>query len=166
MTAQLRTKTMCPLATSTTKSERVQGAKTFATLRFAGDALEPERISGLLGIQPTHAYRKGQLFSPGPRSPQRLGRTGVWYLATDHLVTSNDLAEHLRFLANLLHPESENARGRLGRLRDLIGAERLEAHVTCFWHGPSGAREPGIPPEIAALFQWLPADLEKDFATD
>ena len=52
----------------------------FATLRFTGNALEPNEISRVLKEEPTRAYRKGQRYRPGPRSPEITGKTGVWYL--------------------------------------------------------------------------------------
>ena len=42
----------------------------FATLRFGGNALEPNEISRVLKEEPTRAYRKGQRYRPGPRSPE------------------------------------------------------------------------------------------------
>src|SRR5205809_3955808 len=63
--------------TSMTNSENTLG--TYATLRFAGDALDPDEISSILRTQPTRAYRKGQKYSPGPRSPEVIGKTGIWY---------------------------------------------------------------------------------------
>ena len=54
----------------------------FATLRFAGDALNPDEISRVVGQQPTRAYRRGQRYKPGPRSPDITGKTGVWYFST------------------------------------------------------------------------------------
>lgn len=137
----------------------------FATLRFAGDALDPEEISRLLDISPTHAYRKGESFSPGPRTPRVVGRTGVWYLSTDRAVSSPALADHLHYLVRLLMPEPDSD-GRLRRLHELMRRARLEAHVTCFWRGGKGEPEPPIPPDVAEIFGRLPADIETDFGTD
>ena len=52
-----------------------QSTRAFATLRFAGDALEPNEISRVLKEEPTRAYRKGQRYRPGPgalKLPARL----------------------------------------------------------------------------------------------
>jgi hypothetical protein len=37
-------------------------SEVFATLRFAGDALNPDEISRVVGEQPTRAYRRGQKY--------------------------------------------------------------------------------------------------------
>ncbi len=139
--------------------------KAFATLRFAGDALDPEEISRALGTNPTRAYRKGEGFSPGPRTPRVVGRTGVWFLSTDKLVSSQDLHDHLRYLVRVLMPEPHHEE-RLACIRELMQRKHLEAHVTCFWYGSEGEPEPTIPPEAAAAFARLPADIETDFRTD
>ena len=72
-------------ATSMTKSENT--IRTYATLRFAGDALDPDEISRVVKEQPTRAYRKGQRYRPGPRSPEVTGKTGVWYFSTKHVAS-------------------------------------------------------------------------------
>lgn len=52
------------------------------TLRVAGDALVPDEISRLLGVQPTTSYRLGDLIGArregGPRA-----RTGCWHLTPE-----------------------------------------------------------------------------------
>ena len=68
MTAWSRTSAASLSATSMTNSE--QPTRAFATLRFAGDALDPDEISCVLDQQPTRAYRKGERYRPGPRSPE------------------------------------------------------------------------------------------------
>lgn len=142
-----------------------RSAPAFATLRFAGDALDPEAISHILDISPTQAYRKGGSFSPGPRTPRVTGRTGIWYLSTDRAVSSPELAEHLRYLVRILMPEPESG-SRLRRLREAMRRARLEAHITCFWRGGKGEPEPIIPPDVVEIFGRLPADVETDFDTE
>ena len=78
------------LATSTMKTEVGADPKAFVTLRFAGDELSPEEISTILPVEPTRAHRKGAEFFAGPRTGYRSGRTGIWFLATDKLVRSDD----------------------------------------------------------------------------
>ena len=55
--------------------------RAFATLRFAGDALDPDEISDVVKESPTKAHRKGELYRPSPRSPEVTGKTGIWYSA-------------------------------------------------------------------------------------
>jgi len=45
-------------------------------LRIFGDDLIPEEVSALLGCEPTHAYRKGQV----RQTPSYIAKTGSWLL--------------------------------------------------------------------------------------
>jgi hypothetical protein len=82
MTARSRMRLAMSSGTSTTKSDN-QMIRAFATLRFAGDALDPDEISRVVKEQPTKAYRKGQIYRSGPHGPNVIGRTGVWYFSTN-----------------------------------------------------------------------------------
>jgi len=142
MTAWSRTSRASLSATSMTNSE--QPIRAFATLRFAGDALDPDEISRVLDQQPTRAYRKGERYRPGPRSPEIIGKTGVWYFSTRRNIASNDLADHLDAVVRLILPFADADR-RLRELRGIMEREHLQAHVTCFWRGPPDAPKPSIP---------------------
>lgn len=83
------------LEMSTTKTEVNADGKALVTLRFVGDALDPDEISALLPVKPTRAHRKGEEFFAGRRAGNLRGRTGMWFLATDKLVPSENLQEHL-----------------------------------------------------------------------
>ena len=137
--------------------------KAYATLRFAGDRLEPREISDVLGVNPTRAYRKGERYPAGPRTGELTGRTGVWLLSTENVVNGSDLDRHLSYLVNLIF-ESEPSRA--AALRQLIVRRDLKAHVSCFWHGRAGARAPSIPAPVIEAFKQLSAEIETDFATD
>jgi len=152
-----------PSATSMTNSENTMRA--FATLRFAGDALDPDEISRVVKEQPTRAYRKGERYRPGPRSPEVTGKTGVWYFSTRRKIQSKDLTDHLDALVTLIFPFADQDR-RLKELHDIMERENLQAHVTCFWRGPSGANQPSIPSVVSGALHRLPADIEVDFATE
>jgi Domain of unknown function (DUF4279) len=150
-------------ATSVTNSE--QPTRAFATLRFAGDTLDPVEISRILNEEPTRAYRKGQRYRPSERSPEITGKTGVWYLSTRRTIPGDDLTDHLDALVRVIFPFAD-ADKRLKELRDIMEREDLEAHVTCFWRGPSDAPTPSIPLNVTAWLQRLPADIEADFANE
>jgi len=107
--------------------------KAYATLRFAGDKLEPREISDVLRVEPTRAYRKGERYLAGPRTGELTGRTGIWFLSTENAVRGFDLDRHLSYLSNLIF-ESEPSRA--AALRRLIAVRNLKAHISCFWHGP------------------------------
>jgi Domain of unknown function (DUF4279) len=145
-----------------TKSENP--IRAFATLRFAGDALEPDEISSVIKERPSRAYRKGEIFRPGPRSPEVTGKTGMWYFSTRRKIQSNDLADHLNALERLISPFGDRD-GRLKELRDIMERRNLQAHVTFFWRGPPGVQRPSISPVATATLLRLPADIEPDIET-
>src|SRR5712691_3892297 len=120
------------LATSTTKTDAKIDRKAFVTLRFAGDELDPAEISAILSIAPTRAHKKGEEFVAGPHAGKLRGRNGIWFLATDKLVDSDDLADHLRFVQELLCP-APGGDSRIAKLRDILERTHSRAHITCFW---------------------------------
>jgi hypothetical protein len=134
-------------------------------LRVSGDDLVPDEVTKIIKILPTKAYAKGEHYSGGPRSPDLIGRTGVWYFATDGVVAGNHLADHLAFLSRLLLPGSGEA-GPLPRLQQLLRRRSLRVYVTCFWHGPEDARKPSIPRSVTDLLKLIPAEIETDFDVD
>jgi len=137
--------------------------KAYATLRFAGDELEPREISDVLGVEPTRVYRKGERYFAGPRTGKLTGRTGIWLLSTEDAVCGSDLDRHLSYLANLVF---KNEPGRAAALSRLIAGRDLKAHVSCFWHGRAGASIPSISASVVEAFKQLPAEIETDFDTD
>lgn len=73
--------------------------------------------------------------------------------------------DHIGFLLYLLLP----APGDLNRviaLGDLVKRRNLQSHVTCFWHGKSGARKPTIPGAVPKIFELISADVETDFDSE
>src|SRR6266853_1568335 len=129
------------LATSTTKTDAQAGRKAFVTLRFAGDDLDPREISAILPVKPTRAHKKGEEFFAGPSAGKLRGRTGMWFLATDDFVRSDDLGDHLRFVQEMLYP-APNDEGRVPELRKVLERTHSNAHVTCFWRGDLGETAP------------------------
>src|SRR5436309_2760287 len=136
-----------PLATSTTKTDSQTDRKAFVTLRFAGDDLDPREISAVLPVAPTRAHRKGEEFVAGKHAGKLHGRTGIWFLATDKLVPSDDLGDHLRFLQKLLYPAPTD-KTRITKLRHILDRTHSDAHLTCFWRGDPGETAPQIPSEF------------------
>jgi hypothetical protein len=153
-------------ATSTTRSSDSTRQRAFATLRFSGDRLDPVRISAILEVPPTKAWRKGERYFAGQRTGHLIGRTGTWFLATDDLVTSPDLDEHLEFLTALLSQGPQDEEARLVRLREVMARDNLKADVSCFWHGAAGEQPPTMSAEKTAKLRALPAEIETDFGTD
>jgi hypothetical protein len=151
------------LATSTTKTDVQTNRKAFVTLRFAGDELDPGEISAILPVKPTRAHKKGEAFFAGPNAGKLHGRSGIWFLATDKLVDSDDLRDHLAFVQELLYPKPSD-KGRITKLRDILKRAHSHAQITCFWHGDPGEPAPQIPAEFKFALKPLPADIETDFA--
>jgi hypothetical protein len=148
------------LATSTTKSKAAP-ARVFATLRLAGDRLEPARISAILGVQPTKSWRRGEHYVAGSRAGTLVGRTGTWFLTTEGHV-DGPLEAHLDYLANLLIRDSQ----RLAMLQALMATDQLQANISCFWHGYASEHPPTLPRKLRQLFRSLPATIETDFDAD
>jgi uncharacterized protein DUF4279 len=146
----------------TRSTETLSRTTAFATLRFCGDCLDPERITAILGVQPTKAYRKGEIYLAGPRAGHVTGRTGVWVLASDGVVDSAELDTHLEHLANLIFrgPDREK---RLKQLQGLMSRDGVKADVSCFWRGDPGIRPPLVPEHMVSRFHELPAEIETDF---
>ena len=153
------------LATSTMKTDTRTGCKAFVTLRFAGDDLDPREISAILPVTPTRAHRKDEEFVAGQHAGKLLGRTGIWFLATDKLVHSDDLSDHLRFVHDLLYPARSDG-SRITKLRDILGRAHSHAHITCFWHGDPGETAPQIPDRFKSAVEPLAADIETDFGKE
>ena len=151
--------------TSTMRSDLTDTVKTFATLRVAGDRLVPAEVTRILKIIPTRAYAKGETYHGGELTGNLVGKTGVWYFATDRVVASNDLADHLTFLVNLLSGSSPEA-VPLTRLHALLKRKSLKVVISCFWYGRASAKPPVVPRATAEFFRLLPAEIETDFDTD
>ncbi len=151
---------------SETSTKTVEGTETlsaFATLRFSSDRLEPDRITAILGVEPTTAYRKGEIYRRS-RGHEVRGRTGVWLLSTRRTVQGNQLADHFRHLVAALCPAGQA--NHITALRDLMARDGLKADVSCFWHGSAGAHSPEIPAFARDVFARLGATIETDFDTD
>jgi hypothetical protein len=147
---------------STTKS-KAGTLVTNAGLNFAGDRLEPTRITALLGVEPTVAYRKGEIYKRS-RGHEARGRTGLWRLTTRRGLESAELNEHLGYLINVVFPAGSTK--FVEPLRALIRELDLEVDVDCFWCGEHGATPPEIPAETRAAFAQIGATIETDFQTD
>src|ERR1700676_3755623 len=119
--------------------------RAYASLRFIGDRLQPERISAILGAEPTTAYRRGEVFKKS-RGHEVRGRTGLWLLSTRGHIDSTDLEVHLAYLLGVLFPGGDKTVAK--SLRALMAEERLEADVGCFWCCEQGAKPPEIPEAI------------------
>ena len=88
--------------------------------------------------------------------------TGMWFLATDKLVPSDDLEDHLAFVERLVCPEPGDD-SRITELHDLLQHTQSRAHITCFWRGDPSEAAPQIPEQFKSSVAPLDADIETDF---
>jgi hypothetical protein len=137
--------------------------QTYASLRFSGDRLEPQRLTQLLNTRPEIAYRKGEVYKIS-RGHEVRGRTGLWVISSKGIVASPDLNEHLDHLLGVLF--SDGSDSRLNRLHKLMCDDGIEADAPCFWYGQHGAKPPVIRDEIRARLAQIPAEIWADFDTD
>jgi hypothetical protein len=121
--------------------------------------LEPDRLTNILHIDPTTAYRKGEVYKRS-RGHEVRGRTGLWLLSSKGRVHSSDLGDHLSYLLKIL-PDSRD--DRMETLRKMLRDGHVEADVSCFWFGSPGSFTPAISNDVIAAFGRLPARIEKDF---
>jgi hypothetical protein len=151
------------LETSMTKTEAKAKTTAFVTLRFVGDDLDPGEISAVLPVTPTRMHRKGEEFFAGPHAGRLRGRTGIWFLSTDKIVSSEDLRDHLHFVEHLFYPEPDD-NSRITALKAVLARAHALAHVTCFWRGDPGKAAPEFPRSFSVAIEPLAADIETDFA--
>jgi hypothetical protein len=144
------------------KTEAAARGKSFVTLRFTGDDLDPAEISRVLPVEPTRAHRKDEEFFAGAHAGNLRGRTGTWFLATDKLVPGDDLHDHLAFVQKLLYPSPDD-NSRIVKLRAVLERVHSRAHVTCFWRGDPGETPPQIPDWFKSDVAPLAAEIETDF---
>jgi hypothetical protein len=75
-----------------------------ATFRIAGDALRPDEITAILGLEPTRSGVKGERYSPGHGG---VSRTSFWLLKCP-LRDSLPLTEHLKWLLDIVEPKFDS----------------------------------------------------------
>ena len=143
-------------------TEAISSNMAFATFRFTGDRLDPDRITAILGVEPAKAYRKEESYLTGPRAGYVTGRTGVWVLATDGLVGGAELDRHLEHLIDLIF-RGPNRDQLLKELHQVMSRDGVKADVSCFWRGGPGTRPPAVPEDAVRKLRQLPAEIETDF---
>ena len=90
--------------------------RTRASIRFFGDELDPAEISGLLGAEPTHSGRKGEVAPSG-----HVLKRGSWRLAVSERAPGDLDGQIKSLFADLTND--------LSIWRDL--SERYDADVFC-----------------------------------
>jgi hypothetical protein len=119
----------------------------FASLRIRGDSLKPDEITNVLHVFPTVAYAKGMKYEAGARTGTLIGRTGVWLFSTRGIVASENLSQHLNYIARMLVPDANVE--PLAKLRNFLEKHKdCRADVSCFWHGNFGEKRPSVPKQL------------------
>ena len=72
-----------------------------ASFRIAGDALRPDQVTAILGLEPTRSGVKGERFRPGDST---VSRASFWLLKCP-LSDSLPLTEHLEWLLDVVEPK-------------------------------------------------------------
>jgi hypothetical protein len=132
-------------------------ARTDATFRLSGDALDPDEVRAALGLKPTCAFAKDQEVPVGRKgTTTRRQRTGVWLLASEHSVESTSLERHLIHLLDVIEPATAT-------LDTLRRQHELRADFFCYWLSATGHGGPEISPRTLKRIAALDAALGIDF---
>jgi hypothetical protein len=115
-------------------------------------------------VEPTLAYRKGEIYKRTRTGHEVRGRSGMWLLSTRRRFDSLTLNDHFEELLETLYPAGSPK--LIEPIRALMKRDGLEADVTCFWYGEHGATPPEIAEETRAAFAEIGATIETDFQTD
>lgn len=132
--------------------------RVYASLRLKGDRLDPDKVSRVLGLEPTLAYRKGDVYRrQGDREAR--GRTNLWLYTTRGQIDSAELEEHLKLLLLRMEGNQEHRRPLVA----LVAKAEADAEVICFWYGPPGSHPPVIGSDLRETFERAGARIETDF---
>jgi hypothetical protein len=124
-----------------------------ATFRLLGDALDPEEVTRLIGIEPSFARRKGDKY--GSRERPVVSQTGIWALESEKSVAGPDLNAHLRFLLSQLGSKTST-------VKELV-RQGLSADLLCYWMSGTGQGGPILEPETIRRVADLGVCLNFDF---
>ena len=89
-----------------------------------GKDLDPEAVTACLGISPTWRRRRGEA-----RRITETWRHGFWELESSAHVQSEDLAEHLRWVADQIEPVAHT-------LSRFLAGSGTEMEIRCAWMFP------------------------------
>ena len=100
-------------------------AKTNIMFSFVGETVAPHEITRLLGLTPTTAYAKDDVYEV-PRVGKRRRASGHWSLCTEGIVNSTDVSLHAAHLLDELLP------CRAAILR-LLSTGRYQVTISIWW---------------------------------
>jgi hypothetical protein len=88
---------------------------------FRGDRLDPADVTASLHLEPSCAYRAGEVYR-GRDGVERMRPSTVWHYTTASAVQSAEPEEHVRYLLDKLEP-----------VADVIRAIRSKADYSCVY---------------------------------
>lgn len=107
-------------------SENANASRTFATFRLWGKDLEPSRVTEMLNLAPSKAFKRGDRRTETNEWPH-----GYWGITSENQVLSTDLALHIEWLIDRLEPVQS-------QLAQIMAAEGVQADIFCFWESRTG----------------------------
>ena len=126
-----------------------------ASFRLMGDGLDPDAITRITGLEPKHAYRKGDRRIRQDGSTAAF-RKGLWSLDTSGEVPDEvDLDTHLAWLLDRLEPSAED-------LRALMVEQGLAADFFCGYFMGGWNNGFALSPRTLARIAALGAELGLD----
>lgn len=113
--------------------------RTYAELRIYSGSMDPDAISGRLGITPTSVQRKGE------RKTNSLGRSrevplNGWFFSSEGKTASRDLRRHLDWILDRVEPTKD----QLAEIQSRVGVTML---INCVWWSAMGMGGPTLWPE-------------------
>lgn len=135
--------------------ENPKCARTYASFRLVGDALDPVEVDRRIGVKSDLARSKGEVVTY-PTGRQFAQRTGVWLISSDDLITTTSIERHLILLLDILEP-------RRSDLLSLVEKYAVKADFFCLWKSTDGDGGPEVSPATLARIAHLGASLGFDF---
>ncbi len=128
-------------------------SKTHASLRIYHDDLDPQRITGLLGIDPSQMQVRGMVHFTSI-GKEFLPPIGGWFLSTRGKIASRDVRRHVAWILDKLAGKDEILRN--------LQAEGCRMDILCYWLSADGHGGPTLSPGIMRRL----GDLELEIGFD
>lgn len=127
-------------------------SRTYATLCIYSNELPGDEFSLRLGIAPDRTVQKGQ------KLRQTIAERHGWFLGTQEIVESNDLAAHIQWLLDQLSSKREILHDFQNR--------GCEIRIMCFWESATGNGGPVFDHQLIQDLGKIPIDLHFDIWFD
>jgi hypothetical protein len=115
----------------------------YISLILRGEALDPEKITEMLGINPTKSAKHGDKRGRSNKWPH-----GIWILESSEQIESVDPIKHIIWLLDKLEPSKTN-------LIEISRDQTIDAEISCFWIMPNTHEVLTIAPELLSRISAL-----------